>query len=796
MGEGDAEHEPEGRDDERAEAQPHRSPLRRSPANEVGPQAVPRDGEDRQRDRHRQEGGVRPREGATREEAPQAGGHEDRRQGHRDRVDGVPDEQGQLLHQRDLDGHETDAHREEVAERRADRRPGLHPRPAPQREQEEQRGQQRGDGELDEDEEGVALHLGGRRVEQLARSGPVQEAVEVEEVGPVVEDRVDAAGHGGLEGRLVVRTHEGLNHAAADPARPMVQAHARALDVGLEARQLLGGERHLPTEHRGEVAGVDHRHALLEARRGDAPPGLVHHAQEAQHLDLAGQARHLDRSLGTGHCEHVPQRLDRVEEVLGQHVGPAGEGGPGVDPRHLEQVEALGLSQQRRTPLRVDDLDPRPLQQRPRALGEHLLVEVDDLPVELHRLDATRPALDRAPEIGSATGADDEHGLRGEHLGAEPVEGEAQVGEALGRAREVVQERAGAGVLRDEQLLLGVVRHDRPVHEHAALLGGDPVDVHARQGAPARVDLLVAQPYALAALVADLVRGRDGEGLLRDGGRRQGQHAHAADQAPEARAVHGEHRARGQEGRGAGRGPRGAEAPEQQRAEHRPHRSAGQVPGVGPVDASGVHREQVPDHQTAGEERERCAQVVEHERREAREGIDAQVRVDREAHHPEVRERQAHQGGDGEAGEPAIGRRGDPRTQGEQERARRPHAQQPVGDDQEAVVEREAQSAQARDQHLPQERGGRHEGEDREVPGQRAPRRGDGDRRAGPRGAGRHGVVPSAASLEPAASGAARSSGGQKGSLQVGGSAGQRRHSPDRRPSSMRPRSARPRFGW
>ena len=147
--------------------------------------------------------------------------------------------------------------------------------------------------------------------------------------------------------------------------------------------------------------------------------------------------------------------VDGVEVVLSEHIGAGRQRGPGVDPRHLDDVELGLIAHQRRTTLITDQLDAGVFKE---PLGELLgdgVVDLKDATVELDPLDVARPHELVRPDIGSATNADHKDPWGGPLLdgGGQRVERAAQVFAAQLTVLVVGHEGAGIAVLHDPLLL-------------------------------------------------------------------------------------------------------------------------------------------------------------------------------------------------------------------------------------------------------------------------------------------------------------------------------------------------------
>ena len=241
------------------------------------------------------------------------------------------------------------------------------------------------------------------------------------------------------------------------------------MSSGVSGAVLDQERRGLPAADQGELAG----------RLGDAP--ALQGLQRRQEQLRAVARRQLqpagDREIAAGRevIEISPERLDRVDEALAETDRAGGRGGEGVEQRNLDQIVAVRARGDEAARLADVHPDVGPLVQMAREIGVAAADQIDQLRVQLDRVDRARLVVQREQHVRAAA--------RSEHQDARPVE-------------QVVRQRGGGEIQIGERPEVAVERGDRAqplaVGEHADLLGRLDQIVQAQPRRVAERDLRTA----------------------------------------------------------------------------------------------------------------------------------------------------------------------------------------------------------------------------------------------------------------------------------------------------------------
>ena len=194
------------------------------------------------------------------------------------------------------------------------------------------------------------------------------------------------------------------------------------------------------------------RAAALERRDGggeeleDVPRRQVDPARDRQH------AARLE----------VPQvflqRLDRVQVALRERVEPRRRRAERIEQRDLDQVEAVAVRGDEAARLADVDAHAGCAVRRPGELREPPLHQIDDLRIELDRVDAARVVVERLQHVGAGARAEHQHPRPREQMvrqgGGELVE----IGERLAPAVVARQARQAVAVGEHRELRRGFHR--------------------------------------------------------------------------------------------------------------------------------------------------------------------------------------------------------------------------------------------------------------------------------------------------------------------------------------------------
>ncbi|HTY18304.1 MAG TPA: hypothetical protein VMH82_11305 [Myxococcota bacterium] len=598
---------------------------------------------------------------ARRERAADSARQQQREEEHREPVDRVPEEDDQPLHLRDLDAHEAEADRQEVEQPRR----GAPGDPlAGQRERQDQE-EERHD-ERDHEQRGQDAHrprvVVAQPREPAAQGGLDRQRVE--------EERAIVGRRREVEGRARAR-----DVAARERHQPRVRGLLGAQQDG-EAQRVRGGAQ------RGEVARRERRRAREQGRHphlhvraarqvgheGEMRQG-IRRARLAQRLRGQGEqplglgglsrqvpARERDEPVrGEPREEDLP-RLGRVERVLREDEGAGGSRRPGVDERHLDQVDGLLEPRDVAPRLVVDEAHARVAVEVAGEVAEAPVQRVEQVGVDLDTQHRPLAEAERREHVATASHADHQHaGVRAEVM----REVGHVVGEVVDGAEVAVEVRHhGPGVRVD---LEGELAHLGPRRDRARPPDGRrprDVGVAARRdvgvGAPAleeRTHLLSALQEPRPQPGAGLAVQREEDGPAEQEQRRPGR-GRAQARGPGGGEEPGGHRGDACHGdHGDGR----VCHPEQGDDEEAPEARAGQVGRVEPADLEREAREREAYHRTGEHERDGDHGVREAEIRDGRgEGSRGRARVGesngsgaREVGNLQVHE-EAHRGREGE----------------------------------------------------------------------------------------------------------------------------------------------------